>query len=125
MPTILIVDDELIIRILIREILAIHPLLSFFEAEDGQQALDLVGTHPPDLILLDATMPKLDGAKVCQAIKSNPTLKSTHITLVTALDKDQALVKDASACADDYLAKPFAEKELWEVVTRALHINPV
>ena len=125
MPTIMIVDDEPILRILIREILGIHPLLSLIEAEDGEQALDLVRTNPPDLILLDVTMPKMDGAKVCQAIRSNPMLKSMHITLITALDKDQKLVKDAVACADDYLHKPFAEKALWDIVTHTLHIDPV
>jgi CheY-like chemotaxis protein len=122
-PLILIVDDEPIIRLLMREILASHPLLSFVEAEDGEQALDLVSATSPDLILLDVMLPKLDGIAVCKIIKNAPEMKPTYIVMVTALDKPQDFVDAVLAGADDYLTKPFEEAELWTVVTRALHID--
>jgi twitching motility two-component system response regulator PilH len=72
MPTILIVDDDATRRLPIRETLSAHPLLSFIEAEDGLQALDLVQAAPPDLILLDVMLPKLNGINVCYALKCAP-----------------------------------------------------
>jgi DNA-binding response OmpR family regulator len=120
---ILIVDDDPTLRLLMRETLASHPLLSFVEAEDGEQALDLAGTAPPDLILLDVMLPKLDGISVCKIIKHAPEMKPTYIALVTALDTPEFFINGVLAGADDYLTKPFDEAELWAVVTRALHID--
>jgi CheY-like chemotaxis protein len=122
MPIILIVDDDSTIRLLIRETLAVHPLLSFVEAQDGEQALDLATAISPDLILLDVILPKLDGISVCKIIKNAPGMKPTYIALVTGLDKPQHFVNGVMAGADDYLTKPFEETDLWEVVARALHI---
>jgi DNA-binding response OmpR family regulator len=122
-PLILIVDDEPIIRLLMREILASHPSLSFVEAEDGDQALDLMSASSPDLILLDVMLPKLDGIAVCKIVKHSPGMKPTYIALVTALDRPEHFIDAITAGADDYLIKPFEEGELWAVVTRALHID--
>jgi len=124
MPTILIVDDEPTVRLLIRETLSIDPFLSFAEAEDGMQALDQVRTVPPDLILLDIMLPKLDGIAVCKAIKGNPELTATYIAVVSALDDVQYLMDAVQAGADDYLTKPFGEHDLWAIVAKALHIDP-
>ena len=123
-PLILIVDDEPIMRLLVRETLASHPLLSFLEAEDGEQALELVSATLPDLILLDVMLPKLDGIAVCKIIKNDPNMKPIYIALVTALDTPEYFIYGVSAGADDYLTKPFEEADLWQVVTRALHNDP-
>jgi CheY-like chemotaxis protein len=123
-PLILIVDDEPIMRLLMREILESHPSLSFVEAEDGEQALELVSATLPDLILLDVMLPKLDGIAVCKTIKNAPDVKPPYVALVTALDTPEFFIYGVSAGADDYLTKPFEEADLWEVVTRALHIDP-
>jgi CheY-like chemotaxis protein len=124
LPTILIVDDEPTVRLLIRETLSAHPLLSFTEAEDGMQALDLAQAAGPDLILLDIMLPKLDGIAVCKAIKGNPKLATTYIAMVTALDNLQSLLDAMQAGADDYLTKPFGEQDLWAIVFQALRLDP-
>jgi DNA-binding response OmpR family regulator len=99
-----------------------NSLLSFVEAEDGGQALDLVSAISPDLILLDVMLPRLDGVSVCKIIKNAPVMKPTYIALVTGLDKPQHFVNGVMAGADDYLNKPFEGTDLWEVVAKALHI---
>jgi CheY-like chemotaxis protein len=122
-PKILIVDDEPFQRRLMRETLAIHPTLSFMEATDGVQALDLVRANPPDLMLLDVQLPHMDGLAVCRTIKHDPTLKAIYITLVSALSKPEDIAKGREAGADDFLPKPFEEQALWNAVTKALHIE--
>lgn len=106
-----------------RETLAIHSSLSFAEAANGRQALDLAQTIRPDLVLLDVMIPLVDGLSVCRTIKNNPTLKSIYVVLVTALNETKDIINGADAGADDFLPKPFEEDVLLDTVTKALHID--
>ena len=80
---------------------------------DGQQALDRVLADPPDLLLLDVMMPKMDGMEVARRIKETPGLPFVPIILQTALDTTAHKVEGLDAGADDYITKPinFAELE--------------
>ncbi len=80
---------------------------------DGQQALDRVLASPPDLLLLDVMMPKMDGMEVARRIKETPGLPFVPIILQTALDTTAHKVEGLDAGADDYITKPinFAELE--------------
>jgi DNA-binding response OmpR family regulator len=78
-------------------------------ASDGQQALALIERQPPDLILLDVMMPRMDGFTVCQRVREFST---TPIIIVTARGQDQDKVKGLDLGADDYLTKPFSVDEL-------------
>lgn len=108
---VLVVDDEPAIR----ETLSFMLEMEGFEvaqARDGVEALQKVRDFRPLVVLLDLMIPKLDGYRVCQAIKADPTLAGVKVIILTALgqmaDRERAL----AAGADAYLAKPFDEETL-------------
>ena len=80
-------------------------------AQSGQEALDLVAKHPPDIILLDIMMPGLSGYDVAQSIRQDKNLPYIPILMLTAHEKS-SLVKGLDAGADDFLRKPFDVDEL-------------
>jgi DNA-binding response OmpR family regulator len=78
-------------------------------ANDGQQALVLIGRHAPNLVLLDVMMPRMDGFTVCQRVRE---FSAVPIIIITARGQDQDKVKGLDLGADDYLTKPFSVDEL-------------
>jgi diguanylate cyclase (GGDEF)-like protein len=93
------------------------------EASDGKQALDMVHRNPPDLILLDAMLPDIDGYEISRRIKGDETLPFIPIILVTARDSTQDKVAGLDAGADDYLTKPINFPELEARVRSMLRIK--
>lgn len=81
-------------------------------AWDGEEALDLVRTELPDLLVLDLMMPKVDGMEVCKRIKSDVILSRVPILMLTSLAGVENRVEGLEAGADDYLSKPFDLREL-------------
>jgi len=82
------------------------------EAQDGQEALDKVYERPPDLIILDYLMPKIDGRIVCQKLKKDILLRHMPIIILTGKGEVKDKVKGLDAGADDYIVKPFEPEEL-------------
>ncbi|MCH8019022.1 diguanylate cyclase, partial [candidate division KSB1 bacterium] len=82
-----------------------------------------VKEHQPDLILLDVMMPKMNGFKVCEVIKSDDATKFIPVILVTALNELEDKVKGMDSGADDFLAKPFNKLELLVRVRSLLRIK--
>lgn len=122
MPTVLIVDDEQHIRLLIEQTLEEleEEGVELLTAADGEQALDVVTNHAPDLVFLDVTMPKKDGFEVARAIKADPRMRATTVVLLTArgqaVDREEGL----AAGADQYLTKPFDPDDLLRRARAAL-----
>jgi two-component system LytT family response regulator len=109
----LIVDDEMLARDRIRELLKDHPEVEVIaEARNGQEAIDSVVNHNPDLVFLDVQMPDLDGFSVLQNLKQLPL-----IIFVTAYDQYALRAFDVHAV--DYLTKPFDRKRFAEAVDQA------
>ncbi|MDE2485685.1 MAG: response regulator, partial [candidate division NC10 bacterium] len=81
-------------------------------AADGQEALAQAATSPPDLILLDVMMPKLDGYAVCRRLKEEKSTRLTPIILLTALGAEDARIRGIEAGADDFITKPFSRTTL-------------
>ena len=92
-------------------------------AADGQQALEHVRSHPPDLILLDVMMPKVDGIEVARRVKGDATLPFIPIIMQTALDSTESKVEGLDAGADDYITKPINFAELEARVRSLLRIK--
>ncbi|MCH7673317.1 diguanylate cyclase [candidate division KSB1 bacterium] len=92
-------------------------------AKDGHDAMKAVKEHQPDLILLDVMMPKMNGFKVCEVIKSDDATKFIPVILVTALNELEDKVKGMNSGADDFLAKPFNKLELLVRVRSLLRIK--
>jgi len=108
MTLILVVDDEP----LYQRLLQINLETEAYEvmtASDGEQALDLITSHKPDLIILDVMMPKLDGLATCERIRQ---FSSVPIIMLTAKGEEQDRVKGLNIGADDYVVKPFSATEL-------------
>ncbi|WP_313893073.1 response regulator transcription factor [Psychrobacillus sp.] len=108
MTTILVVDDEQDMRKLIELHLQKAGFL-VLQAENGDDAIQLVKTSKVDLILLDVMMPKKDGFTVCKELRE---FTSIPIIFLTALDAKSDLVKGLVLGGDDYVVKPFTAIEL-------------
>lgn len=109
-PKILIVDDEPFNVELLEGFLSQN--YDILKAYNGNEALIIVGTNPPDLIILDIMMPGINGYEVCSRIKSDEKTMSIPIVIVTALNERKAKVKAIEAGADDFLNKPIDIIEL-------------
>jgi putative two-component system response regulator len=81
-------------------------------ASDGEEALEMVASEHPDLVLMDVVMPKLSGYDVCVQIKHNPATRLTPVVLVTALHERERKIEGINAGADDFLTKPVDGHEL-------------
>jgi diguanylate cyclase (GGDEF)-like protein len=92
-------------------------------APDGETALKMVADSPPDLILLDVMMPRMDGNEVARRIKGDRSLPYIPIIMQTALDSTQSKVVGLDAGADDYVTKPINYAELQARMTAALRIK--
>jgi CheY-like chemotaxis protein len=82
------------------------------EAADGAQALELAQQTAPDLILLDAKMPRLDGYETCRQLKALPAVQHIPVVFVSALGQEQEIARGRSAGAIDYLLKPYVPEDL-------------
>src|SRR5690606_10204769 len=81
-------------------------------AMDGTEALELCRARPPDLVITDIEMPRLDGYAVCAAIKGDPDLAHTPVLIASSLGEAADLERGFDAGADDYLVKPVVPEEL-------------
>jgi DNA-binding response OmpR family regulator len=100
-------DDPQLLRLMTRNLqLEGYDVLG---ASDGELALELIESNPPDLVLLDVMMPKMDGFTVCYRVRE---FSSVPIIIVTARGQDQDKVRGLDLGADDYLTKPFSVVEL-------------
>ncbi|MEE4102361.1 EAL domain-containing protein [Pseudomonas viridiflava] len=120
--TILIVDDDVHVRDLL-EVLLQNQHYRTQTAESGEQALEMVEKHAPDLILLDIMMPGMDGYEVASRLKSGKTTSNIPIIMLSALDERSARISGLEAGAEEYLNKPVDSAELWLRVRNLLRLK--
>jgi len=108
MVRVLVIDDDARLVSLLAEYLAPFSL-DVEGAFDGAAGLDSVRSNPPDLVVLDVMLPKLDGFEVCRRIRS---LGETPIIMLSARGEAVDRIVGLELGADDYLAKPFDPREL-------------
>jgi two-component system, OmpR family, response regulator MprA len=106
---ILVVDDEPAVREAVERALRLegHDVLV---AADGREALEALDTRPPDAVVLDVLMPRVDGLETCRRMRGRGD--RTPVLMLTARDAVSDRVAGLDAGADDYLVKPFALEEL-------------
>jgi DNA-binding response OmpR family regulator len=117
--SILVVDDEPNI-VLSLEFLMKQAGHRVRVAGDGEAALAAIAAEAPDLVLLDAMLPKRDGYDVCQTIRANPAWSAVRIIMLTAKGRDVERDKGLALGADDYITKPFSTREVVERVKQQL-----
>ena len=81
-------------------------------ARDGDEALALIRSERPALVLLDVMMPKKSGFEVCQAVRADETLAGIKILMLTAKGRDTDVAQGLGVGADGYMTKPFSTKDL-------------
>ena len=89
-------------------------------ARNGDDALNLVEKHKPDLVLLDVMMPVKSGYEVCQRMRERPDLRQIKIIMLTAKGRDVEMSKGLSVGADLYITKPFSTRDLVEQINGLL-----
>jgi DNA-binding response OmpR family regulator len=90
-------------------------------SSDGADALAKVGTVRPHLILVDASMPRMNGFTFCEAIRKNPATAKIPIIMVTGLHTHFARLNSLGHGANDFLMKPFVPNELLKKINALLH----
>lgn len=104
----LIVDDSKIVRKVIRRILEPNGF-AIEEAEDGQQALDILRKQPFDLIMLDWNMPVMNGIEFLKSLRGDPTLAQPKVIFCTTENEFSKIETALMEGADEYVMKPFDE----------------
>jgi two-component system alkaline phosphatase synthesis response regulator PhoP len=107
---ILVADDELYIRLLVKDIL--EPEFTVLEASNGEEAVNITYNEKPDLVLMDILMPKLDGYTACYAIKNNEQTRGIPVVMLTGVghELNRQLSQEMGAAA--YITKPFNPEDL-------------
>ncbi|WP_085900003.1 response regulator [Kiloniella majae] len=94
-----------------------------FIARDGDAALRMVESRPPDLILLDIMLPRRDGFEVLKYVRANDAWKEMRVILLTAKGRDVDRLKGMELGADDFVTKPFSTKDVVRLVKQHLGVE--
>jgi DNA-binding response OmpR family regulator len=108
---ILIVDDEPSIVISL-QYLRTREGYEVEVAGDGEAALQAISARPPDLVILDIMMPRLNGFDVCRRIRAEPRWKAVRVLMLTAKGREVEMARGLELGADAYVTKPFSTREL-------------
>jgi len=124
MPTkILTVDDSRTIRMIVKR--SFNPFdCTVFEAANGEEGLAVAGKEKPDLIILDITMPVMDGVTMLVRLRETPDIKDIPVVMLTAESGRENVAYIAKLGVRDYLVKPFKEDQLLEKVRRIVALEP-
>ncbi len=110
LPNILLVEDNADMRQFIKERLLLNYRVT--EAENGEKGLKMALKNPPDLIVTDLMMPRMDGIEFCKLIKTDLLTSHIPVIMLTAKAGRENKIEGLETGADDYLTKPFDGKEL-------------
>ncbi|NUN68678.1 MAG: response regulator [Bacteroidetes bacterium] len=119
---ILVVDDDNYIRSFLQKRLTALGY-EVHLAENGEHGLQVADAQRPHLIISDWMMPKMDGTEFCRHIKNHPDLKYAYFILLTARDSAEDKIEGMEQGADDFMTKPFNDKELVARVNVGLRIT--
>jgi CheY-like chemotaxis protein len=119
MKKILIADDNRQIRMLVNAALRSGGY-QIIEAEDGEATLETAIAEHPDLILLDVTMPKLDGFEVLHFLRKRPEMSDCPVVMLTTASQQADLQRGIDEGAQEYITKPFDPVALRQTVQRLL-----
>nr|WP_321255409.1 response regulator [uncultured Pseudodesulfovibrio sp.] len=122
---ILIVDDEVHIKMLLEqtlEELEDEFEVELFTASDGEEGLEFIQKKNPDLVFLDIMMPKMNGYEVCSVVKEDSSLQGVKIILLTAKGQEVDRKQGMELGALMYMTKPFDPDEILRVSKEALEL---
>jgi len=121
---ILTVDDSKTVRSIVRKAMKTFDC-EVLEASNGVEGLASAGKETPDVIILDVTMPVMDGVEMLTKLKSDPRLRAIPVVMLTAEGGRDNVIKIAKMGVRDYVVKPFKEDVLLEKLGRIIDLKPL
>jgi len=115
---ILIVDDAAFMRMMIKDILSKNGYTVAGEAENGKVAVDKYNEVKPDLVLMDITMPEMDGIQALKAIKGNDP--NAQVIMCSAMGQQAMVIEAIQSGAKDFIVKPFQAERVLEAVKKVV-----
>ncbi|MCI6630264.1 MAG: response regulator [Lachnospiraceae bacterium] len=115
---ILICDDAAFMRMMIKDILTKNGYNVAGEAENGQKAVEKYAELKPDLVLMDITMPEMDGIQALKKIKASDP--SATIIMCSAMGQQAMVIESIQAGAKDFIVKPFQADRVLEAVKKVV-----
>lgn len=121
---VLVVDDDSMTRLILKQVLQGHLHATVVEATNGFDALVALDTSPFDLVILDLEMPVMDGLTVLRTMRATKRLAELPVVVLSASRKDDNVVGTIKLGVSDYLTKPFRGKEVAERLAQAIAAAP-
>ena len=118
---VLIVDDLEFMRTAIREILESEGIKVAGEAENGKKCIEFYYHNPVDLVLLDITMPVMDGIETLKRLKKLD--RNAKVVMCSAMGQDKYIIRSIQLGAKDFIVKPFKAERIVSAVKKAIDIN--
>lgn len=118
MEKIMLVDDAAFMRMKIKKALSAGGYNNFVEAQDGAEAVKKYEEEKPDLVIMDITMPNMDGLQALKKIKESDS--SANIMMCTAMGQESMVVDAINYGAKDFIVKPFEDERLVQTVNSIL-----
>ena len=115
---ILICDDAAFMRMMIKDILTKNGYTIVGEAENGQKAVEKYNETKPDLVMMDITMPEMDGIQALKKIKA--TDPTAAIIMCSAMGQQAMVIESIQSGAKDFIVKPFQPDRVLEAVKKAI-----
>lgn len=118
MSKIMVVDDAAFMRMMVKNALAQGGYNDVCEAKDGQEAVQMYNEQKPDLVLMDITMPNLDGLEALKQIKAAD--KDSVVVMCSAMGQESMVIEAIKSGAKDFIVKPFKPERILKTVTGLL-----
>ena len=115
---ILVVDDAAFMRMMVKEVLTKNGFDVVGEAENGVKAVEQYGALQPDLVIMDITMPELNGIEALKTIKENDP--AAKVIMCSAMGQQAMVIEAIQSGAKDFIVKPFQADRVVEAVRKVL-----
>jgi CheY-like chemotaxis protein len=120
MRTVLIADDSKTSQMLVKTTLSRLPEVEILTADNGLEALDVLGKNSVDLLVTDINMPEMDGIELVRAVRKAHDAKNLPIVIITAKGEESARAEGLKLGANACILKPLSGRELTDLATRLL-----
>lgn len=115
MAKILLVDDAAFMRMMIKDTLSKNGYTDLYEAADGMQAVERYEELKPDLVIMDITMPNMDGLEALKAIRGKDP--NATVVMCSAMGQESMVIEAIKSGAKDFIVKPFKPDRILKTVT--------
>ena len=115
MAKILLVDDAAFMRMMLKDVLTKNGYTDLYEAADGAEAVDKYSEINPDLVIMDITMPNMDGLEALKAIKAKHA--DANVVMCSAMGQEAMVIEAIKSGEKDFIVKPFKPDRILKTVT--------